>query len=357
MRVLIINGNPEGEETSALRACKRIEKAFPDHEFELLDAGSELRALENSFQSAARQIAIAALLIFSFRAGSYFAPTPIHRIIALMKQTVERGELSFEGKAATLLCSAGPLSDGFVRAFIEDNCAELGLNFIDGFSAEEKALRSKEVLSAAHDFFSFVLWSISEGIFKTPRLLFEDFTPVKLPFADLLSVTPEVLPLSHGKSIAIVMDSAPGDSRLPAMVSRLKARLPYITEVLNIRDLRCCSELDSYLRESIGRHDAIVCAFRIEDHSMGFRFRLLDDILYGNGGTPPVFAACGYLISGALSREGQLRCTLEACARERSGCYAGLACDETESMHAIDRLARSLHYALEHSCVPVRGRK
>lgn len=357
MRVLIINGNPDGETTSALRACKHIGKAFPDHEFEQLDAGAGIRVLESSFQSAAKLIAAADLLIFSFRAGSCFAPASIHRFIALMKQSVERGELSFEGKAATLLCSAGPLSEGFVRAFIEDNCADLGLNFIDGFSAEEKALRSKEALGAAFAFFSFVLWSISEGVFKTPRLLSDEFTPVKLPFAGLLSVTPEVLPLTHRKSIAIVIDSAPGDSRLPAMVSRLKARLPYITEALNIRDLRCCSELDSYLRDSIGRHDAIVCAFSIEDHSMGFRFRLLDDILYGNEGARPVFAACGYLISGALSREGQLRSILETCARERSCCYAGLACDESETEQAIDRLARRLQYALEHSCFPARGRK
>jgi multimeric flavodoxin WrbA len=172
-------------------------------------------------------------------------------------------------------------------------------------------------------------------------------------------------------NVVIVADLRPEDTQLQAMVDRFRSRLPYATRVVNIREypfrggclgcFRCAVSgkcvysdgFDEFLRNDIQKSDAIIYAFTIRDHSMGARFKMYDDRQFCNGHrTVTIGMPVGYLISGSYSREFNLQTIVEARAQVGSNFLAGVATDEENPNAAIDQLAATLSYALEHRYVP-----
>ena len=151
------------------------------------------------------------------------------------------------------------------------------------------------------------------------------------------------------------------------MVERFHTKLPYATRVVNIREypfqggclgcFRCAvsgkciwkDNFDEFLRKDIQTADAMVYAFTISDHSMGARFKMYDDRQFCNGHrTVTIGMPVSYLISGNLSQEENLRTIIEGRAQVGSNILAGIATDEVNTDAAIDQLAASLAYSLQH---------
>ena len=372
MNILIINGSPKGQYSTTLHTCLYLQKRFSGHSFEVLDAGQRIKSLQKDFSPAIEAISRAELIIFSYPVYTFLAPSQLHTFIALMKEAHLDRRLDLDGKVATQVTTSKHFYDITAHRYIEDNCADMGLAFIDGLSADMDDLLTEKGRKEAEDFFKIVLWSISKGYFKKPSVEPYAFAPVKVEYPDLAEILPFERPEgSGGKRVVIVADWKEDDIQLRAMVSRFKARLPYECDVVNIGEFpflggcvscfncattgKCIYKdgFDTFLRENIHKHDAIVYAFRISDHSMGCRFKMYDDRQFCNGhrtvtmGTP--FA---YLVSGALSKEENLRTVIEARAQVGGNFLAGIATDECDPCAEIDRLADTLIYALAngHSC-------
>lgn len=155
------------------------------------------------------------------------------------------------------------------------------------------------------------------------------------------------------------------------MIDRFRETFPYGCELINIEDfpfkggcLSCfnCStsgkciysdRFDDYLRNIIHKHDAIIYAFKIKDHSMGVRFKIYDDRQFCNGhrtvtmGTP-----FGYIIDGPYSREENLHTIVEARAQVGGNFLAGVATNESDPAAGIERLATTTTYAIDHKITP-----
>ena len=83
---------------------------------------------------------------------------------------------------------------------------------------------------------------------------------------------------------------------------------------------------------------------------MGAAFKMYDDRQFCNGHrTVTMGMPVGYLISGPYSREFNLQTVVEARAQVGSNFLAGVATDEGATNEQIDRLAATLHYALEQT--------
>ena len=86
---------------------------------------------------------------------------------------------------------------------------------------------------------------------------------------------------------------------------------------------------------------------------MGPRFKMYDDRQFCNGHrTVTIGMPVGYLVSGDLSKEENLKTIIEARAQVGSNFLAGVATDECDPTAAIDDLADKLTYALEHKYLP-----
>ncbi|MBR5018897.1 MAG: NAD(P)H-dependent oxidoreductase [Bacteroidales bacterium] len=346
MNILVITGSPKGKDSITLHTCLYLEKRFSQHNFNYLHAGQRIKSLEKDFTPALEALRAAELIVFCYPVYTFLVPYQLHRFIELMKAS----GLDLSGKAATQVTTSKHFYDITAHQFIKDNCADLGLRCLDGLSADMEDILTEKGQQQAVDWMEFVFWQLAGG--ATQHLT-------------------AVAEKKSGKKAVIVADLLPGDTQLQQMIYRFRAVFPYECDLINIEDfpfmggcLSCfnCAAtgkcvykdgFDEYLRGTIHKHDAIVYAFRIKDHSMGSRFKLYDDRQFCNGhrtvtmGTP-----FGYLVCGPYAEEPNLQLLLEARAQVGGNYLAGVATDEIDAERAVDALSATLCRAMETRYTP-----
>ena len=359
MNILVLNGSPKGKHSVTLQTVHYLALLFPEHAFDILHVGQQIKALEKDFAKALEAVEKADLLLFTYPVYTFLAPCQLHRFIELLKAS----GVDLSGKYASQLTTSKHFYDVTAHRYIQDNCDDLGLRYITGLSADMEDLTCKKGQKEARDFFRYLCWSVEHQIWE-PRQN-KPYQPTHQPVS-----VPNVNGEKTG-DVVIVADLQDGDSQLEAMVKRFQNHFPRKTRVINIREypfrggcLGCfgCATtgkcvytdgFDEFLRKEIQTAQAIVYAFSISDHSMGARFKMYDDRQFCNGHrTVTIGMPFGYLVSGDLSREENLRVLIEARAQVGSNFLAGIATDEIDPDTAIDQLCSKLEYALQEKYLP-----
>ena len=356
MNILIINGSPAGDDSITLQTVRYLQKRFPGHEWRQLNVVKRLKALEKDFSEASALLKEAELLLFSYPVYTFLAPAQLHSFISLMKAS----GTDLRGKYATQLTTSKHFYDVTAHEYIRENCADLGLRYIRGLSADMEDLLSEKGQAEAGAFFARVLWAIGQGFDEAlPRSAEAPFVPVPA------TLPPAEAGMHSTKQVVVVADMDPADTVLPAMVERFCRVCPSPVRVVNIREFafaggclgcfRCAADgtcfykdgFDKLLREEIQGADATVYAFTIRDHSMGCRFKYYDDRQFCNGHrTVTMGKPVGYLVDGPLSAEANLRMLLEARAQVGGNHLSRIAGNERDTDAEIDRLAAALDYDL-----------
>ena len=360
MKILVINGSPKGKYSITLQTCKYLQILHPEHEFEILNAGQSIKALEKDFSGAIAAVEHSDVLLFSYPVYTFVAPCQLHRFVELLKAA----KLDLSEKYASQITTSKHFYDITAHRYIEENCYDLGLRYVHGLSADMDDLTTEKGQAEAEKFFEYLIWSVSHGIYEP--------APAPQPEAARISVkaAPEAIGAKPG-DVVVLTDCEKEDSQLQSMIDRFCAVLPRKTRVINIREYpfkggclgcfncavsgKCIYKdgFDDYLRNEIQTAEAIVYAFTIKDHSMGSRFKMYDDRNFCNGHrTVTIGMPIGYLISGNYSLESNLKTIVEARAQVGSNFLAGVATDEADPAAAIDNLADKLCYALAHDYLP-----
>ena len=360
MKILVINGSPKGKYSITLQTCNYLQILHPEHEFEVLNAGQSIKALEKDFASAVTAVENADILLFSYPVYTFVAPCQLHRFIELLKAE----KLDLSKKYASQITTSKHFYDITAHRYIEENCYDLGLRYIYGLSADMDDLTSEKGQTEAEKFFEYLIWSVKHGIFE----------PAPAPLPEAARIPVKSAPATAGAKpgdVVVLTDCEAGNAQLQSMIDRFCAVLPRKTRVINIREYpfkggclgcfncavsgKCIYKdgFDDYLRNEIQTAEAIVYAFTIKDHSMGSRFKMYDDRNFCNGHrTVTIGMPIGYLISGNHTLESNLQTIVQARAQVGSNFLAGVATDESDPTAAIDNLADKLCYALAHDYVP-----
>ena len=356
MKILVINGSPKGTYSVTLQTVKYLKILHPEHEFKVLHAGQKIRTYEKDFSVPAAALKEADLILFSYPVYTFIAPYQLHKFIELIKTN----GVDVSGKYATQLSTSKHFYDVTAHRYIEDNCKDLGLKYIRGLSADMDDLTNEKGQKEAEEFFDFVCWSALHDAYEPLPVLQEAPAnkPVTVPAAETEN---------SGKpgDVVIVADLKDGDKQLDDMIKRFQEVLPRKSRIVNIAEypfkggclgcFNCAVDgtciykdgFDAYLRNEIQTGEAIVYAFTIRDHSMGSRFKLYDDRQFCNGHrTVTMGMPMGYLISGDYSKEFNLQMIIEGRAQVGGNFLAGVATDEFNPDHEIDRMASALDYAL-----------
>lgn len=350
MEILVINGSPKGRNSITLHTCLYLEKKFPQHHFEYLAAGPRIHAYEKDFSPALEALRKAELIVFCYPVYTFLVPSQLHRFIELMKASGE----DFSAKAATQVSTSKHFYDITAHRFIKDNCADMGMRCLDGLSADMDDILTPRGQKQARDWMDYVMWQL-EG-------------------ADVAGAGLSPAAKKADKRAVIVTDLTAEDVKLKGMIDRFVEVFPYECDIVNIREfpiqggcISCfncagdgtCAYKDGFpelLRENIHRHDAILYAFRIQDHSMGSRFKMYDDRQFCNGHrTVTMGKPVGYLVDGDLDAESNLRTLMEARAEVGGNTLAGIACNRHEPGREIDRLAETLCYAAAEKYLPPKN--
>ena len=365
MNITVLNGSPAGKDSITLYTLLYIQKHFPEYHFEILHVGQQIRRMENEPETWQPLLKDADLILFCYPVYTFLVPAQLHRFIELMKES----GIDFSRKSATQISTSKHFYDVTAHQFIQDNCADLGLKYIRGLSADMEDLLSKKGQQEALAFFRYVIWNMEHG-YQEPVVRFPDPAP-------LFKATPEAekLTVPSPKRVVIVADySHSEEGRLEAMCERLKNRMPCETEIVNIQEFpfaggclgcfncaadgRCIYKdgFADYLREHIQSADALVYAYTIKDHSMGSRFKTFDDRQFCNGHrTVTMGKPVAYLVDGTLDAEPNLRLLMESRAQVGGNTLAGIACDQADPDQAIDQLAETLCYTVTEQYLPPRN--
>ncbi len=359
MHILVINGSPKGKNSITLQTVNYLQLLHEAHTFEILHVGQSIKQLEKDFTPAKQALEHCDLILFSYPVYTFLTPCQLQRFIELWK---EHG-VDVSGKFASQISTSKHFYDTTAHRYIQDNCADLGLKYVKGLSADMDDLTTEKGQTEAADFFRYLIWSVEHDSFEAPSALpsHPSHKPVSVP----------VCADEKPGDVVIVADILPGDSQLQAMVDRFRTVFPRKTRLVNIRQypfrggcLGCFScavsgkcvyndQFDEFLRGEIQTAESIVYAFSIRDHSMGARFKMYDDRNFCNGHrTVTIGMPVGYLISGDLLAETNLQTVMEARAQVGSNFLAGIATDQECPDAEIDMLSHRLCYALENKYVP-----
>ena len=355
MRILVLNGSPKGEDSITLQTVRYWEKKF-HQEFDVLHVGRKIKALEKNFAPALEAIEKADVLLFSYPVYTFIAPCQLHRFIELMKE--HHADVS--GKIATQLTTSKHFYDVTAHRYIQENVQEMGMHYIRGLSADMEDLTLEKGRKEADNFWQHFLWAAEQKIY-------EPYYPISDPTDPVPVTVPEESFHEKPGDVVIIADLKPEDSQLAGMISRFRTQLPYATRVVNLREYpfnggclgcfncaitgKCVHKdgFDEFLRQKIQTADAMIYAFPIRDHSMGALFKTYDDRQFCNGHrTVTIGMPVGYIISGNLSKEENLRTIMEGRAQVGSNIYTGAATDEYFPNEEIDKLCASLTYALKN---------
>ena len=358
MNILVINGSPKGKYSITLQTLHYLERKFLGHSFDILNAGQTIRAIEKDFTKARDMLKAADAIIFSYPVYTFVAPCQLHRFIELMKAD----GVDISGKFATQITTSKHFYDITAHRYIEDNCYDLGLKYIKGLSADMDDLLTEKGRETAEKFFAHFLWSVENDLYESPVVRVSNYSQK--------SASPAVNVEKQKRDVVIITDNTDDNSNLNRMIERFRAVLPYETRVVNIAEYpfsggclgcfncavsaRCVYKdgFDEFLRNNIQKADSIVYAFTVSDHSMGSRFKMYDDRNFCNGHrTVTVGMPVGYLVSGELSAEENLRNIIEARAEVGHNFLAGVATDEKDPDREIEALAMQLDYALKNKYV------
>ena len=359
MNILVINGSPKGKNSITLQHTRYLEKLYPDHRFNVLNVGQKIKSLTKDFSSAKEAIENADVLLFSYPVYTFLAPCQLHKFVELLK-----GEgMDLSAKYATQITTSKHFYDVTAHRYIQDNCGDLGLRYVKGLSADMDDLLTEKGQKEAKAFFEYLCWSVENDYREAPSAPVTTFAkqPVTVPAAEA----------AKQGDVVILTDCEEDNTQLAAMIARFRAVFPRKTRIINIREYpfnggclgcfgcaitgKCVHKdgFDEYLRKQIQTAQSIVYAFTIKDHSMGALFKMYDDRNFCNGHrTVTIGMPIGYLVSGDVSKEENLRTVIEARAQVGSNFLAGIASDEENPDGEIDKLASTLAYALENQYVP-----
>ena len=359
MNILVINGSPKGKYSITLQTINFLERKFTGHSFSVLNAGQTIRAIEKDFSKSREMLTAADAIIFSYPVYTFIAPCQLHRFIELLKAD----GVDISGKFATQITTSKHFYDITAHKYIEDNCYDLGLKYVKGLSADMDDLLTEEGRDVAEKFFAHFLWSVENDLFESPAIRESNYSQKTATSADVVE--------KARRDVVIITDNTDENSNLQRMIDRFRAVLPYETRVVNIAEYpfsggclgcfncavsaKCVYKdgFDKFLRNNIQKADSIIYAFSVKDHSMGSRFKMYDDRNFCNGHrTVTVGMPVGYLVSGELSAEENLRTIIEARAEVGHNFLAGVATDERDPDGEIDALALQLDYALKNKYVP-----
>ena len=319
MNVLVINGSPAGKDSITLQTVLYIQKFFPSVTFSFLHAGRKIRQMEQDFTECEKLLDQADLLLFCYPVYTFLVPAQLHRFIELIK---EHG-IDLTGRYATQISTSKHFYDTTAHQFIRDNCDDLGLKYLRGLSADMEDLLKEQGRKEALSFFRFLLWNMEQG-YKEPA--FYQKSAGHETAAVTACVPEQVREKGEGTIVVVTDTDRDAKSSLNAMIARFEAVMDREVSLFNLAEFpfaggcmgcfHCASDgkciykdgFDRCLRENIQSAEAIVYAFKIKDHSMGYRFKLYDDRQFCNGHrTVTMGKPVGYLISGDPDREPNLK--------------------------------------------------
>lgn len=368
MKVAVLSASPKGKNSVTYQSVRYLEKHHPEVAFEVFHVGQKIKALERDstkFDVILDAIEACDAVLWCYPVYTFLVPYQLVRFIDLVYERGRDG--AFATKYATQISTSKHFYDHTAYNYIHQISEDLGMKHLPGHCADMNDLTVKEGRARLRTFGDEVLAAVrNQAPVSTKYLPVETVTREYLPPAEI-----EETATAGEHRIVLVTDCQDADSNLGRMIETFRRALPNELQVLDIGAFdfqggclgcfHCAFEgdciyadgFDDTHRATVLPADSIIMAAEVTRHWFNPVWKCYDDRQFYNGHrTSMMGKSVGYIVSGPLRQEANLREILEARA-DVAGLYLlDIVTDEYGSDEEITALltglAQKTMWAVEH---------
>ena len=353
MKIVVLNGSPKGDISVTMQYVQYLVKLYPQHEFKVLNISLRIKAIEkrpDEFKKIIEDIQAADGVLWAFPLYILIVHAHYKRFIELI---FERGvQAAFEGKYAASLSTSIHFFDHTAHNYIHAVCDDLGMRFIESYSADMVDLLNEPGQTRTAQFGEHFLNAIQTHA-ATPR----QYAPLNWR---TFQYEPgrQTAPIGvGGKKVVILHDSQDSNSNLSRMAARCRAGLEGDVTLINLYDIdikgsclgclecgahyQCSYEgkdgfIDFY-RSQVMAADILIFAGTITDRYFSSRWKMLFDRAFFNTHTPVLIGKqVAFVISGPFGQLENLRQIFCGYLEFQMANLVGFASDEFGTSGEID---------------------
>jgi multimeric flavodoxin WrbA len=352
MKLTVLNGSPKGEFSVTMQYVKYIQKKFPEHELKIINISERIKKIERNetyFNEIIDEIKNSDGLLWAFPLYVFLVASQYKRFIELI--TERNVQDAFKNKYTGVLTTSIHFYDHAAHNYMNAICDDLDMNYLGSYSADmidlfEETERIKLSIFARNFFEDIRSHAITT---KTYRPLVEREFNYK-PSPTTIKVDNE------NKRVAVVTDSLDSDSNLSNMIEKFQNIFTDDISVYNLNDvdikggcLGCIQcgfdnvcmyqDKDGFFDfyEKLKDYDAIIFAGSMKDRYLSSKWKQFFDRGFYKGHTPSFEGKqMGFIISGSLNQNSNLREILEAYTQFQEANLVEIVTDEYGESDELD---------------------
>jgi multimeric flavodoxin WrbA len=359
MKITVLNGSPKGAMSVTMQYVNYIQRAFPQHDLEIVHVAQRIRKLEGSEQAwheVLSRIRGSDGVLWAFPLYILHVHANYKRFIELIWERDAAG--AFSGKYAATLSTSIHFFDNTAHSYMQAICDDLGMKYLGCFSPEMRDLLGEEGQAKTRLFAESFFQSIER---RAPTPL--SYAPVSIrDFVYDPSLVADQVG-TNGKKVLLLTDAEADQTNLLGMIDRFRASFAQEVETVNLHDLdikgscigclRCgydnqCAYAgkDAYIdfyNTKVKSADILIFAGAIRDRYLSSTWKTFFDRSFFNTHTPSLIGKqFGFIISGPLSQNSNLRTILEAWTELQHANLAGFVTDEFGDSAEVDAMLQNL---------------
>ncbi|MBI9043728.1 MAG: NAD(P)H-dependent oxidoreductase [Anaerolineaceae bacterium] len=358
MKITILNASPKGKNSVTFQSIRYLEKHFPKHTYTSLHIGQKINAIGKDsklFKEILEDIKTSDVILWAYPVYTFMVPYQLVKFIELIENS---GNVKiFNNKYTAQISTSKHFYDHTAYNYLHNICEDWSMQHIHGLCADmddlTMAVGRQQLLTFADAFFNAI----------------ETQTPVSKKYYPSISqprrynspVDKKETPKSEDYRVVLITDCTEEDHNLKEMIKTFQKTLPVKLDIFNLSEFefqggclgcfQCAFEgkciyndgFDIKHRELVLNADSMILAASINHHWFNAVWKCFDDRQFYNGHrTSMMGKSIGYIISGNLRQEANLREILEARSEVGHLYLMDIVTDEYDNDENITQLLESL---------------
>lgn len=364
MEVVVLNGSPKSKYSVTMQYVKYLEKRFDEVDFQVIHVGKKINKIvkdEDYFLQIVDTISRSDAVMWAYPVYTCLVPYQLKKFIEMV---VDRDLTSaFAGKYSTSISTSAHFYDHTAHNYVHGTSEDLGMNYIEGFSAAMFDLIEEDKRESLCLFFDRFLQYAREGLHVTRR-----YKRIENGGNGFEVGPVEIEPIKQEGRVVLLTDVEKEDKNLNQMIDVFVKSVPVNVDVCNINEIeihggclgcikcahdgRCVynDDFEEFVRDKINNADAFVFAGKMKGRYLSSHWKLFFDRSFFNGHRPVNKGKqIGFLISGPLSQESNFQSILRAIPEVGLMNMVDVVTDEMEeATEGIKQMGKDLCWAMEN---------
>jgi multimeric flavodoxin WrbA len=354
MNILVLNGSPKGDNSVTVSYIKYLKVIFPEHDFKLRHVAQSIHRLEKdhaAFDALMNEVWQSEILMWAFPLYFLLVHSNYKRFIELI---FEREQMdAFIGKYTTSFSTSIHFYDHTAHNYMRGICEDLGMNYLGSFSAGMQDLMDEQQRNNLRVFIENMADACKKKVFTA-----KVFPRLKQPELKYQPASMSNLTDQGNLKIVVLTDTGSMSDNLRNMLQFFNSRFARTPEVIDLTGIKIAGgclgcvkcgmdnectydgkdDVRAVYEEKLKKADIIVFALTMKDRYFSARWKnFLDRRFYQTHQPGLPGKQIGYLISGPLSYEQNLRQILLASSEIDQANLVDIITDEIESSAELDR--------------------